>query len=367
LLLMSMFPMSDVAGAALWTAALLLASRTAWAAHAAAGVVSGIAITVRPNLAPLAVVPALIAASSATGAGVRPAVRAVLVFASACLPFVLFIAWLNNDLYGSPLLSGYGDATSLFAAAHIGANAVRFPRWLWDTQGPLLFAFPLAAWIRGPKPSGRALRRMLLVFVAGVFACYLGYTPFNAWWYLRFVLPALPVMFVLAADVAWCGTRRFGTRAQIAATVIVACVAVDYGLTPARQRGAFAIGDGEQKYADVGRYVAANLPVNAVVLAVQHSGSIRYYAQRRTLQWEWLDGAWLDRAIEHLRGAGFEPYLVLEEFELAAFRERFASQRGVAFVDRPPQAIHSRGVRIFGTGPVPTGAPRVIPHTTGCE
>jgi hypothetical protein len=53
---------------------------------------------------------------------------------------------------------------------------------------------------RGPREDSTALRRLLLAFAAGVFCCYVFYTPFDAWWYLRFVLPAFPAIFVLAAD-----------------------------------------------------------------------------------------------------------------------------------------------------------------------
>jgi hypothetical protein len=364
---MSMFPMSDVPAAAFWSGALLLAARGTFPGAAAAGFIAGAAITIRPNLAPLVLGPAIIAARLAAGESTQRVLRTTMAFAGACAPFVIFIAWLNHDLYGSPLQSGYGDTASLFAAAHLAPNLTRFPHWLWETQGPLLFVFPLAALISGPGPSSLALRRILLLFIVVVIACYAGYTPFDAWWYLRFLLPAFPVVFVLAADVVWWGTERFGTRTRVVATVAFACILVDYGVTQARERGAFVIGVGEQKYADVGRYVAAALPENAVLLAVQHSGSIRYYAHRRTLQWEWLDGGWLDRAIEQLRRSGFEPYLVLEEWELAPFRQRFGSQRAVALVDREPKAVHSRGVRVYGTGAAPPTAPDVIPSTAGCE
>jgi hypothetical protein len=366
-LFMTMFPMSDVPAAAFWAAALLAACRGTLTGGAISGVLSGIAITVRPNLTPLAVAPALIAAWLTSGRTIQDRLRTTTVFACACAPFILFIAWLNNDLYGSPFQSGYGNTASLFAAAHIADNLARFHKWLWETQGALLFVFPIAVWTRGPEPSALALRRMLLMFIAVVVACYAGYTPFDAWWYLRFVLPAFPVVFALASDVVWSGTQRFGTRVRVVAMIAFACVLVDRGVTQARERGVFSIGIGEQKYADVGRYVGAALPENAIVLAVQHSGSIRYYARRRTLQWEWLDGEWLDRAIEHLRRSGFEPYLVLEESELAAFRQRFASQRAVSLIDRVPKARHARGVRVYGTGAVATATPDVIPHTTGCE
>jgi hypothetical protein len=367
-LFMSMWPMSDVPAAAFWTLSLLLACGRTWRAAAAAGVATGVAVAIRPNLAPLACFPLLMLAWPLRRSP-RQALWRGLTFGAACLPFVLFITWLNSDLYGSPLQSGYGEASSIFDSRNTLANLVRYPRWLWETQGPLPFLFPLAALIPGrPGEPPRWLRCVLVGFVAAVWACYLWYEPFDAWWYLRFVLPAFPVMFVLAADAVWRGAQRFGRRVRIVTAVVFVGVMMDYGLTQARARAAFGIGVGEQKYADVGRYVAHELPDNAVVFTMQHSGSVRYYSQRRTIQWQWLAPEWLDRAIDYLRGAGFEPYFVLEAWEVPRFREHFGSQQSVAVLDRPALAAHSRGVYIYATRSGDQHAtPRAIPHTAGCE
>jgi hypothetical protein len=212
------------------------------------------------------------------------------------------------------------------------------------------------------------LRRWFFTFVLAVFACYMWYLPFDAWWYLRFVLPAFPLIFVLAADVAWSGTRRLSLWRQAVALGVFAVVIVDFAATRAMERDALRVGDWEQKYADVGRFVASRLPANAVVVTMQHSGSVRYYSGRPTLRYDALDADWLDRAIAYLRTAGFEPYLILERWEIANFRERFPTQRSVGFIDRPPLAVHSRDVYVYGTGgSAGTDTPQPIPHTTGCQ
>lgn len=367
-LFMSMSPMSDVPAATFWALALLLASWTGRVGPAAAGLATGIAIAVRPNLAPLALFPLLTIVWPLVRRAPRDAIRKAVAFGIACLPFVLFIAWINYDLYGSPLESGYGETLALFHRANAVANITRYPRWLWETQGPLVFLFPLVVLIPREPETRVWLAGVLLGFVAAVWGAYLWYEPFEAWWYLRFVLPAFPAIFVLAADVVWRGTRTLGTRARIVAAVLFTCVAVEHGITQARARDAFEIGKGERKYADVGRYVAAHLPENAVVFTMQHSGSIRYYSRRRTIRWDQLDGGWLDRAIDHLRASGFEPYFVLEEWEVERFRERFSTQKSVTAVDRTPRASHSRGVYVYETGArAGSVAPVSIPPTTGCE
>ena len=167
-----------------------------------------------------------------------------------------------------------GARDAIFSSENFRANLARYPRWLWDTQGPLVFLFVLSPLLPpGPNPDSRWLRRILFAFAGGVLACYLWYLPFDAWWFLRFLLPAFPVLFVLAADVVWHGSRRFGVRTQIAAAIAFTVIMVNYAATRASELDVVGIGAGEQKYADVGRYLAAKLPANAVVIAMQHSGS----------------------------------------------------------------------------------------------
>src|SRR5206468_550649 len=120
------------------------------------------------------------------------------------------------------------------------------------------------------------------------------------WWYLRFVIPAMPAMFVLSLDAIWQGGRRFGPAVQ--AIVAIGFVTLNLGqaIGYARQHTIFDIGEGEQKYADVGRYLARELPPETVVISGLHSGNIRLYSGLRTLRVDSLEGAWLDRAINHL-------------------------------------------------------------------
>jgi hypothetical protein len=384
-LYMSLWSMADVPAVVFWTAALLIAARWPSGMGAAcAGAATGMAVLIRPNLVPLAIFPAVAVALSMTEGLRANRWRSVLWFALACLPFVLFIAWLNFDLYGSALHSGYGDTAALFRWEYARVNIAHYSRWLWQTQGPVVFLAGLAVVApRGPRRDSTALRRLLLAFVAGVFCCYVFYTPFDAWWYLRFILPACPAIFVLAADVVWQGARRFGSLGRLGITLAITVMSVEYAITQTRTRAVLDTADGEQKYSDVGRFVSSQLPPTAMVFADLHSGSVRYYSGRTTIRYEWLDPEWLDRALTYLATSGFEPYLVLEKGEVARFRERFAGQVSVTLVDRPPLAVHSRQVFIYRAR-VPAGsedpalpccaaghessvAPIPVPHTTGCQ
>jgi dolichyl-phosphate-mannose-protein mannosyltransferase len=360
---MSLWSMSDVPVTMFWTAAILLALRRAGPGSGAlAGIAAGAAVAIRPNLAPLIVLPVIMLCASGPGR-----IRRSVAFGAGVFPFVLLVAIFNARLYGSPLQSGYGDTASLFSAANIGTNLLHFSRWLWETQGPLVFLCvmaPLAA-----NRSERAMPRLLLLaFAAAVFACYLLYTPFDAWWYLRFVLPAFPVIFTLAADAVWLGTSRFGVKTRTAAMLVFALACMDWGVRISREQHVLDVGEGERKYADVGRFVARELPAGAVVITMQHSGSVRYYSDRITLRYDWLDPEWLDRSVAYLQARGFAPYILLEGFEIPRFRERFKTQRTIRALDAPPIATHPREVYLYAVegSPVPAAAP-VIPRTTGCK
>src|SRR4029079_524550 len=188
LLYQSVQPMSDIPAAALWLAALTAASR----APAAARVCVSLAILVRGHLAPLAPVLFL----------VLPDRRAWVRFSVAALPGLLLMTALNVARYGGPLASGYGSADVLFSMAHIRPNLARYPVWLLATETPfLLLALLAPAWIARHRDRARLAAAGVASTVL-VLATYLLYTVFDDWWYIRFLLPALPIALICGVIVA---------------------------------------------------------------------------------------------------------------------------------------------------------------------
>ena len=115
--------------------------------------------------------------------------------------------------------------------------------------------------------------------------------------YTRFLLPALPVMTVLAALVLLSAARRIAPRAPVATAAVVCAIVAALSIRSAASLAVFGMREGEQKYPRVGGFVREQLPAAAFVMAAQHSGSITYYSGRPTLRWDLLDAASLDRAI----------------------------------------------------------------------
>lgn len=317
-------PMSDVPGAACWLGALALASRRTPLAAGAAGIVSALAIAIRPNLAPLAVV---IAGVTVCGGGTSRW-RHGAIFAAGLLPGIVALGWVQSVRYGSALSSGYGTIEDGFGAANILPNLSRYPRWVTATHTPFIWLSVLApVWI-GRNCTRPPVAWTAVLLSAAIWAAYMPYVPFgpDEWFYTRFLLPAIACMLLFATAVALSGVRRLPPAFRGFVACVIVLTLLGTSLASRRAGTAFDLHLQESKYPAAGEFVRARLPGAAFILAGQHSGSLRYYAHRPTLRWDVLGQGDLDDALAGLRAEGFEPFAVLDADEDAAFRVKFAGQ-----------------------------------------
>jgi hypothetical protein len=329
-------PMSDVPAAAFWIAALLAADTGRLTGAAVSGGLTGIAILIRPNLAPLVFFPLLL--SAVRDGGHRAMIARGLILTSAVVPFVLFVGLVHNALYGSPLTSGYGDASSIYSWRNLPANLMRYPAWWWHAHGLIGCLFVIGVF--RPRPSESRLRAFVLSsFALAVVLCYLFYLPFENWAFLRFMLPALPIALLLSADAVVWLSAGFGPLITVCVLTAVTAVAVMQGVHRARWDGFFTNADADQRFADAGRYIDSVTPPATVVLAMQHSGSVRYYSGRLTLRYDLMDPEWLDRSLVRLEELGFSTYALLEDWEEEVFRKRFSTQQAARLIDAGPLAV----------------------------
>jgi hypothetical protein len=341
--------MSDVTAAALWTLALVVSSRTGWRSsvrHAVwTGLASGAATSVRPNLVPLCAIVALGPLVQTSDRSLRARFATAAGFGAGALPGLAIVAMQQWLMYGGPLTSGYGDLGTLFEARHVVPNLTRYVRWLVETETVVIVA--LAATVVPTATRERWHAWWLLAFAAAVLVCYLPYTVFDDWWYLRFLLPALPPLLVLSTSLVARATRGLGDGTRSLVHALIVGTAGYLMLTTALDRGVFGMRAFETRFKDSGEYVADALPANAVVVAAGHSGSVRFYSRRPTLVWTELDPTWLDRAVAHLRSHGYSPYLVLEPDEEDLFRSRFAGRSPIAGLAWLPMANLRGKIRIY--------------------
>src|SRR5262249_27903779 len=148
-------PMSDVPATTFWLIAVALAWLSTGATGAmAAGIATGFAVLIRPNLAPLAVVVAFACAMALPrGADLR---RRGVAYLCGMTPGVVVLALLNRHLYGSPLASGYGSFASLFALGNVAPNSRAYAGWLAESETPLLALSVLAPVFVGTWRGERA-------------------------------------------------------------------------------------------------------------------------------------------------------------------------------------------------------------------
>ena len=174
-----------------------------------------------------------------------------------------------------------------------------------------------------------------LAFAFVVFASYAWYTPFEDWTFLRFLLPAYPIVLVLAAASFGLLAPR-GRAPRAAAFIVVSLVLGAWGLY--KGQVAFDVRHQEERSRIAGTF-ARELPDGAVVLSNQHSGSVRYYGNRVTLRFEWLNPDAYDDAIAYLRASGRPVFAVLDDFEREIVRQRYASVADLSWLDREPLIV----------------------------
>jgi hypothetical protein len=324
-----MFPMSDIVTAALWTWTLALLTWPPVAVAAVAGGAAGVAVIVRPNLVPLAIAGA--AAAVLWPAGGMPLRRRVgrgVAFAAAIVPAALFVAAVNRSLYGSALQSGYGSTSSLYAFSHFGTNITQFTRWLLESESVFVAAAVMPILWKRVRPDWLTPRggAPLALFAAIAIGAYLFYLPFDAWWYLRFLLPVFPLLFLFqAVGITW--IARVMPMPRLAALILVMGLLCVYRGAYVARGEFLKLGYGEQRYVAVGQFVDRALPRNAVILAMQHSGSIRYYSGRLTIRYDMFSPGRFPSVIEWLQARGYRPYILLEDWEEKQYRARMDDGR----------------------------------------
>jgi len=355
-------PMSDLPAAAWWTVALAALVRPSRPAALLCGLATGAAILTRPNLVPLAVIPGaplLWSAVRSSGAGARDWQRLAL-FAAGSVPACAAVAALNAYWYGSPLVSGYGDiAGTMYRWDHFWPNAPRYADWMLQTQGPavaLAALAPVVFFRADGEPAGDIARTRRVVaisalFVVTVWLSYAFYLPFGAWWTLRFLLPAFPAFFVVVSATLFRAGGWLPASSRGLAIGAVLAVALWWSLGFAGTHGALESGN-EWRFATIGRYLQQHAPRQSVVLAKHHSGSARYYANRLTIRWDYIQPWQLDAAVGALQRRGYSAFILLDDEEEGEFRTRFAGASRLAALDWPPEKTDS-GAALYKVAPSP--------------
>jgi Dolichyl-phosphate-mannose-protein mannosyltransferase len=308
-------PMSDVS-------ATMFALLAVWGLAASprlpvlAGVAAGASFVTRPGGI------GLIVALTAFAAWPRESRRRDTIrFVVGLAPFVLAQALLQWRLFGGPLTSGYGPVTQLFAGGSVWSNLRIYLEGMWTIHSVIWSVGLLAACFARPRtPLMLAATTLALSSVP-----YVLYFEFDHWETLRFLLPSIVLLTIAAAGGLSTVAARLGS-AWVAAAAMIA-----FAMVPAVQTERFLRREGvpelmtaESRYPLVATHLKERTAPNAIVLAAQHSGSIRHYGDRLTLRWDLMRSEDLEPLMTAVADHGHPLYVVLEGTEQRRFTEGFA-------------------------------------------
>jgi hypothetical protein len=361
-------PMSDVPSATWVLLAILAARGERWPSAVVAGACLGMVGATRPNLAPLGlVVMACVAwpVAGATGGWLRGLrLRRVVLACLGLAPVIGMVMLGQYVLYGSPLATGYGGLDQYFTRANIVQNVYDYAWriWIGETALLALVAGALIIWIVRRQtpvtPSGRGgvaeLTAIAAATTVAILGLYLPYGIFPDWAYLRFLLPALATVFVLAGALVAASASKLPVwigGPLLVVTVGAACLA---NVLIASDLQAFNLHRYDSRFRTVGMYLRETLPPNAIVVTFQESGAIRYYTGAPILRWDYLPVD-LDDAIHGLRAKGLHPILVAEDWERPLLREKFPKSRFAA-LDWPLRADIGETTHVWILDPLDRGA-----------
>jgi len=344
-------PMSDVPAATLWTMALLAAAS---GASISAGLASSAAILMRPNLFLLGasvLVVLLYSRGTPSWSSLRARATTLAAFGAAAAIGPLVVAATQWRLYGHPLLSGHGTVSELFGIGNIPANVRDYAVRIFVGETPAIVAsvvalIVLVAMRRRATPDAPSLSKpvgLLLAVSVPLLVCYLPYGVFPDWSYLRFLMPAFPAVFITVGALIANASLRIpaSARGPLLVLTLVACCSID--IVIARRYAAFDMHRYESRYRTAGRYLAAVLPRNAVIVTLQESASAHFYTGLPILRWDFLVD--LDAAVDLLTAAGRHPVLLVEDWEEPALRARFPHS-ALARLDWNARALFGTTTRV---------------------
>ncbi len=306
----SLIVMSDVLATclAIWVLLCALRSRKSKRAALLCGVFLGWAVLVRPSNVLLfgAVVVALLQ-------GRANWKRWALGIVGGLPAFFLFL-WSNWKLYGDPLQSGYGDLWSLFSWAYGPETLLHYGRTLLYAVFVLVLPTAIAGaskWRSGPV-------RLLLSWAIPVFAFYAFYLfTSQTWWFLRFILPALPALALLSAIFLeeW-SSKVLPEKRQSWLALALAGASVVAAIYWEGRLNIFGEQDFERRYAKECSWANANLAANTLVVCMQPSGSFYYYTDFPVFRWDLAkqDANWAS-LLQASRASATPVVAVLHEFE----------------------------------------------------
>ncbi|MCU0286393.1 MAG: hypothetical protein MUF15_08330 [Acidobacteria bacterium] len=219
--------------------------------------------------------------------------------------------WL---VYGLPWKTGYMDFAQNLSTAIFKRNLVYYSREIW-VQFTLLFLLLVIFALWKKEKHAFFLLAWFLVFF--IFYCF--WAPFfDVWWWLRFLLPGFPALFILAA----LGFKRlilaFHMRDSILkhvfATILIVTIlatGIYFIYRGTHYSELWAKGKGKLFYV-ISKKIAAKITPDSLVGCCEFSGPLRLYSNIETFGFFHLNSLFL---ISDMLKEGKPVYLVVEPWQ----------------------------------------------------
>ncbi len=295
-LLLGLQPMTDVASLVWVGAALLAALRSRenarWAV--ACGVATAMAVLLRPTN--VVAFPALALAFGSW--------RARGLWVAGAIPGALWQLGWSWRLYGSPFATGYGDMSTAFLAERVAPTLAHYAVELTVNLTPLIWLCLALPGLHGMEARRRWLLGLWAVAYLGFYVSY--YYTVEAWWYLRFVLPAFPALAIAAAAVAeaWLPRRRW-----VAAFVVT--VVLGNAVWQAGRLEVLATEADHRVFPQTTAWFRAEAPPDAVVFAFETSAALFVETGLTVLRFDQVEPDVNERVARQALAAGRPVYAAL--------------------------------------------------------
>jgi hypothetical protein len=210
--------------------------------------------------------------------------RRWLGFIAGGIPGAIFLGAVNLQLYGKALTTGYGAIGSMFRLEYILPTVLAYAEWLPVMLTPAVILVGLIPWLL----YRRADRGLVMLSVwAMVIPCF--YATYSIthenWPSIRFLLPSFSAIIILMLLAMRYIFSNLAAGVRWSLGILFTLFALGWNVSRLYH---FHIPPqiGDQVYAAGAIWANENLPENAVILAMQASGSLLYYTKFKFVRYD---------------------------------------------------------------------------------
>ena len=235
----------------------------------------------------------------------------------SALPGLALFFWINNRLFGSPFSSGYSEIGELFKLEFFLENMPYIAKWLTKLYSPIIPIAFLSSLFILRLPNNRELT--LWAWALPFLLFYGLYFHTNgAWWFLRFILPAIPAIIVGALIATQKATSYIASKTDLPWIPFATCIAIGLyiGISGVNAGSALiAYERREQNWNKMLAYwVEANTTENDIFVCSETSGCLFYYSRSPIIRYEYLQAGQWELILEATAKGSGNLYSVLMDF-----------------------------------------------------